>query len=227
MLAEEKEQQTALPAGGLRGWIMNHDNSWLFIVPYIGLAVTLSIVISLFWLIVVVAAHFILEFIRQWILKPGWLGVLSRSIWELKLDIGLVLFGLVLGLYMEFTLGVVGLGAAGRAGAMTGARFLVLQRVLRGILLSLDDLAQVLRVVFRRKAANGDTEEAVEEAIEEARPEEVGNPWSGRWSLGDRISLGFAVICLVMIVLAPIITHHTFDSTIATLLEELHPWPTD
>jgi hypothetical protein len=232
MLAE-KEEQTALEPGGLRQWIMEHDDKWTFIAPYIGLAVVLSIVLSLFWLVVVVGVHFALELIRQWVIKPGWKGVILRSLWELKLDFGLILFGLALALYMDFVLGVAGLGAAGRAGAMAGARVgarvAVLQRVLRGILLSLDDLAQVVRVFTRRKGKTNDIGDALEEAIESAQPEpqEVGIGWNGPWGKGDYIAVGFGLLCLVLILVSPIITHHTADTALATLLEELHPLPGD
>ena len=49
----------------LRDWVLNHDDSWIFIILYVGLAVVLSLWISLFWLLVVVAGHFVLEWIRQ------------------------------------------------------------------------------------------------------------------------------------------------------------------
>lgn len=213
---------TATRGERLRQWVINHDDSWLFFVPYIGLAVILSIAISLFWLVVVVAVHFALEVLRQHFLKPGLWGVLSRSLWELKLDVSLILFALALGVYMEITLGLVGLGGAARAGAMTTSRFLVIQRVLRGILLSLDDLVQVGRVFFRRRAGEQDEEETT--PVEE-QPIEVTNGWTGAWSLGDKITLGFGALCLVLIVGAPFITHYTFETLAVTLLDELQPFP--
>jgi len=87
----------------------------------------------------------------------------------LKLDLALILFALVLSLYLEVTLGLVGLGAGARGAAMAGAgarlgvRFTVIQQVLRGLLLSLDDLAQVVRVLLRRrKSSNGETAKAAD-----------------------------------------------------------------
>jgi hypothetical protein len=149
--------QAALPVGPVWRWIMTYDDRWLFIVPYIGLAVLLSIVTGLFWLVAVVAAHFALELLRQHYIarltqtRPGPIGLLLRVLWELRLDIALIAFALVLALYMELTLGLVGLGSATRAGMMAGARFAVIQRLLRVILLSLDDLAQFARVLARRR----------------------------------------------------------------------------
>lgn len=234
-------QDAAKPAptvspGPLRRWVIQHDDSWLFIVPYIGLAVVLSIVISLFWLVAVVAVHFGLEWLRQVYLARSTnqnlsaLQLLLRVLWELKLDVVLVLFALVLSLYMEFTMGVVGLGAAGRAGAMTAtrvsARFAVIQRVLRGVLLSLDDLAQVIRVLARRKG-NASEDESVTEDIEpEPSYEELAQPgWRRPWGKGDYVVISFGVICVMLIALAPVITHHDTTSMWITLAEELHPFP--
>lgn len=205
--------------GPIRRWILNHDDSRLFIVLYIGLAVLLSIVISLFWLVAIVGVHFVLEWIRQRALQPdGFWGVLGRVLWELKLDIALILFALMLALYMELTMGVVGIGAVARGGALTGSRFLVIQRVLRGILLSLDDLAQVLRVVMRRKRASavGDAQTAEVEVV---------SGWRGPWTTGDYLTVGFGGACLVAILCAPLLDHYTVETAVEALLSELHPLP--
>lgn len=204
----------------IRRWILNHDDSRLFIILYIGLAVVLSIAISMFWLVVIVGVHFALEWIRQTAIKPGFWGVLSRVLWELKLDIALILFALMLGLYLELTMGVVGLGAVARGGVATGSRFLVLQRVLRGILLSLDDLAQVLRVVMRRKKRTP----AADTAATESEEVEISG-WRGRWTTGDYITVGFGGACLLAILCAPLLEHYTVETALATLLAELDPLP--
>jgi hypothetical protein len=227
----------AIPAGPLRRWIISHDNKWLFIVPYIALAVTLSIVISLFWLVAVVAAHFALEWMRQaWALRlsgepAGWRRVLGRTLWELKLDIALVLFALVMALYMDMVLGMAGLGAAARAttmaGVRAGARFTVWQQALRGILLSVDDLLQVARVLLQRRQKGGapaadtppspsgdDLREAVQEAVAPIAPTRV-----------DYAILSFGGVSAALLLLAPALTDHDFDSMLTTLGEELHPLP--
>ncbi len=216
--AEQIQTQEEIPEGGLRRWIMNHDDSWWFIVPYIGLAVVLSIVLSLFWLVVVVMVHVGLEMMRQWYIKPGLTGVIARTLWEVKLDIALVLFALVLSLYMELTLGVLGIGNAARAGALAGSRVLVLQRVLRAILLSLDDMAQVARVLMRRKGQKNSEDD-------EEAPPEVASTWTSNWSRGDAFTVGFGAVCILLILAAPIITEHTPGSTLATLISELQPFP--
>lgn len=141
--------------GRFRTWIIEHDDSWIFITLYIGLAVVLSISISLFWLVVVVAAHFILEWLRQRHIREA--GVLPEVLWELKLDIALVLFALTLTLYLDVVFGILGLQAAGRVGAVarvgvrSGGHFAAWERTLRGLLLSIDDMLKIARVVITRR----------------------------------------------------------------------------
>jgi hypothetical protein len=148
----------------IRNWIIEHDDRWLFVVSYIGLSVVLSIWISLFWLVAVVGIHFCLEYYRQLQFFNDKISILAEVFWELKLDFALILFALALALYMDVILGVVGIGSAARLGLLsrmgarlglrTGVRalprFAGWQRALRGFLLSMDDVAQVLRAVGRR-----------------------------------------------------------------------------
>jgi hypothetical protein len=123
--------------GAVRAWILQHDESWLFTISYVGLAVVLSIWISLFWLVAVVGVHFILEWIRQSHFAERSRDVLRRSLWELKLDGALILFAFALTAYLEVILGMAGLAGASRMGLQAGARFAGWSRVLRGVLLSL------------------------------------------------------------------------------------------
>lgn len=214
--------------GPLRRWVMRHDDSWFFIVPYIGLAVILSITISTFWLVAVVAAHFALELVRQVYItqdmqpRPGVLNLLARTLWELKLDVALILFALVMALYMEFVLAAAGLGQAARVGATAGARFTVLQRVLRGVFLSLDDLMQVARVIARR----GIKPDADAEATAQNDDGDDSAPgWQGPLSRGDKLTLAFGALCFLLIAFAPIITDHDVDTALATIFDELQPFP--
>jgi hypothetical protein len=215
--------------GRLRRWIVEHDDRWLFVVLYVGLAVVLSIWISLFWLVAVVASHFALEWVRQRHFDPEPLGALARVMWELKLDLGLVLFALALAAYMEVVLGVVGLGAAARVGLQSGARFAAWQRVLRGVLLTVDDAAQVVRVVARGGSPRGEGAEAgpaagaITAGLRASATRWGG--WSSRWTFGDHFAIWFGVVCGLLVVLAPALSHHDLASLIALLFEELHPFP--
>jgi hypothetical protein len=209
-----EEASAGEAVGALRTWIINHDESWLFTISYVGLAVVLSIWISLFWLVAVVGAHVALEWVRQSHLasRPG--SVPARVLWEVKLDLALVLFALALTAYLEVILGVAGLGGAARLGIQSGARLAGWARVLRGVLLSLDDAAQVARVALARGSGPEDTDE----------PGTAAAPWT-RWSVGDHIAIWLGVVCVVLIFAAPALTDHTYASLWPTLLAELHPAP--
>jgi hypothetical protein len=225
MLANLRARST-LQLHSVRDWIVHHDDSWLFLVLYIGLAVVLSIWISLFWLVAVVGVHFAFEWVRQQTLRSGFGNILFEVLWELKLDIALVLFALALSLYMDVVLGIVGLRSAARlapaaqAGLRSSARFAAWQRVIRGILLSVDDAAQVARAVTvnRSDAVEGEKTTAVAEAV-------THSSWRGRWGTGDWISAALGAACILLILLAPSFTEHTFVSAATTLAEELHPLP--
>lgn len=220
-------------------WVVEHDERWLFVALYIGLAVVLSIWISLFWLVVVVAVHALFEWIRQRTKHDSPGRVFLEALWEIKLDLALVFFALALALYMEVILGVLGLqsaarlGAAARAGTRTGTRALAWQRAIRGFLLSVDDIAQIARAFFREKKRDGlaqadsDTQSMPleGETVSVAPAVEGVSSWRQPWGWGARISIGLGAVCLVLMVLSPVLTHHTVSSALATLAVELHPYP--
>jgi hypothetical protein len=210
---------------GFRAWVIQHDDRWLFTFLYVGLAVFLSIWISLFWLVVVVAVHGLFEWLRQQHLAPDAPGVLGRVAWELKLDLVLVLFALSLAVYMDVILGVAGLGGAARLGA-TGVRVARASgwaRAIRGVLLSLDDVAQVTRAAASRVGrgpAAADDAGADDDEVVELRP------WAGRWSAGDHVAIWLGVLCVAALLSAPaLLAEQTWSTLGRTLLGELHPWP--
>jgi len=202
-------------------WVAEHDDHWLFITLYIGLALVLSMTISLFWLVAVVAAHGVLEWFaleRQGITDQR----TGRILWHLKLDIGLVLVALWLGLYIDVLFGLAGLGAAARAGAQTAARVVAWQRAIRGVLMTADEAALVVKAVATRKNGKAPPEPEPSEAPMDGRL-----PWQRSWSRGDKFAVVFTVACAVLILLTPVLTDHTISSTLAVLAADLHPWPPD
>lgn len=198
-------------------WIAAHDDSWLFIVLYVGLGLVLSMTISLFWLVAVVAAHAVLE----WFALDG-KGIrdhrLGRVLWHLKLDIGLVLVALWLGLYIEVLFGLAGLGAAARAGAQTAARAVAWQRAIRGVLMTADEAAHVVKAVATRNGGKRKPEPEAEGADHRI-------PWRRPWSRADKFALAFTTTWAVLILLTPLLTDHTVASTLGVLASDLHPWP--
>jgi hypothetical protein len=231
----------------LHTWIVQHDNKWLFVILYILLAVALSIWISLFWLVFVVGVHFVFEVIRQMYQHQRWGRALTEVLWEVKLDLALVIFALALSLYMELMLGIVSVGLtarlaaltrAGRLGTLlqgglrTGARFAGWQQALRGFLLSVDDLAQVARA-FGRRRKNEKAEsraDAATIAVEDTNTladvtlSRWGS-WGETWGKGDWIAVGMAAVCLLLILVSPWLTEHSLGSALSVLGEELHPFP--
>jgi hypothetical protein len=204
-------------------WVAEHDDSWLFMVLYVGLALVLSMWISMFWLAAVVAAHGVLEWYaldRQGILEHR----LGRVLWHLKLDIGLVLVALWLGLYLDTIFGLVGLGAAARAGAQTAARVIAWQRTIRGVLMTVDEAAHVVKAVAVR---NGGKRKLVPEADSGQDYVDDRPPWRQPWSRADKFAVAFTSLWAVLIVTAPLFTDHTYSSALMVLAADLHPWPSD
>ena len=213
---------------------MEHDDSWLFTILYVGLALVLSIWISLFWLVAVVGVHFLLECVRQRsIARPGG-NVPLLAVWEIKLDLALILFAFSLTAYMELILGVAGLGGAARVGAKGAARVGGWGRAIKATLLSLDDAAQIARLAFTRKSAPtaSDTSRVAPSARETSgdsvcqEPIEAVDPCDvATWSRGDRWVIGFGAVCLASLLIAPWLTEHTPSGLLLALISELHPYP--
>lgn len=213
-----------------RDWVFRHDDSWIFVIGYVGLAVILSLWISLFWLVMVVAVHGLLE--RHVLIRRGVTrGRTGMILWHLKLDIALVLFALALGVYLDTLFGLVGLGAAANA----GARMLSWQQVIRGVLLTLDDAAQVARAVAagrkRQPAATNsepdeqsDTTSMGGDTPAPQAPTPLA-PWRDRWSGGDRLALAVGALSLLALLTSPLLTGLSPAEALTIVAADLHPWP--
>lgn len=223
-------------------YIITHDRRWSFILAYVSLAVVLAIVINLFWLAAVVAVHGLFEWIKQSALVEDRWARFFRVMWELKFDIGLVIFGLALEVYIGVLLGIAGLGATARAGVEAGSRAAMWQSVLRGTLLSVDDAALVARMATGTDEEGEDQgEDGAIEEMEGLEGDEVDQlfepeqgptdlkgrlgPWAEKWVLGDWLSLGFGLTCLALILVGPWLTPHDWGSILAMIGEEMHPMP--
>lgn len=198
----------------ITNWILRHDDCKIFIVLYISMAVLLTLLFSLFWLVIVVGIHFSLEVFRQYYLCKSKRLALLNSIYETKLDIALILFAFALDVYMDLIFGLAGISAGARGLAQTGSRIAVWQRIIRGFFISLDDLVQVVRFTKGKK----------KKSIENDKPEKA-NLWLGKWSVGDILSFSFGVVMLVLIFSAPAITHHSYSDVFRIIAEEMHPFP--
>jgi len=210
-------------------WIENHDERWSFIILYVGGAVVLSIFMSLFWVAALMLAHFAMEVWRHRMLeqKP----VLMHAFWHTKLDFGLILMAFAVSVYLEVIVGALGLGQAAR-GAQAVARFGVIQRSIRSVLLTIDEAALFLKAFVRgraARAAEGIEIDTAEEVIEirsgiEKHVEMVQEaaPWK-KPTRGDWFSLGFAALCILMIILGPFFTSHSLADIGNILVQEMKP----
>ncbi len=228
-----KSPETAAPQTSLRAWIINHDESRAFIVAYIGLAVVLSAFVSLFWLVVVVGVHFVFEYIRQRHLAAASGRVWRSALWELRLDLALIVFAMVIALYMEYVIGVAGLrlaprlGRAVTAGSRGTARFAAWSRVLRAILLSLDDAAQVVRAAVMRRSRK-DAQEVPATTLEEDERDAPSGQAAVKqkgWGLGDWFIALFFGLSVGLLLLTPALTDHSVMSALQAMVRELHPLP--
>lgn len=200
-----------------RRWLLDHDHRASFTVIYITLALVLSMAISMFWLVAVVAAHGIIEY---WSLGKEGIDQqrLGRTLWHTKLDIMLVLAALWLGLYIDLLFGVAGLSAAARTGAQASARFLAWQRTIRGVLLSVDEAALAAKAALSR----GESDDA---SSRRRRLTVPPPPWQRRWSWGDRLTILTGLAFAIMILLSPWVTDHSLQEALLILANDLHPWP--
>jgi hypothetical protein len=232
-------------------WIRNHDESWLFVVIYIGFAVVLSVWLSLFWLVLMVGVHLLFEVIRHAASQDRWLPLLSIASWEVRVDVALVLLAFAVSLYMDPIMWALGLQSAGRAASATaaasrvGARAVAWQRMVRGVVLGFDDVANAVRAVFMRKGAvageadgagpapelPGAPRSAPEAArapgaVGRAGPDVVRAPgWASPWSFWDRMTMGLCGACFVAMLAAPPLTDSSYGKAVETLREELRPFP--
>jgi len=201
-------------------WIEDHDDRLSFVILYIGGAVALSILLNLFWVIMLMLGHFALEIVRGHLL--GARRPLAHALWEVKLDIALVLFALVVAIYSDHVLALLGLGQAARAGQaarglQAAARFGVIERTLRIVVLTADDAFRLVQAALKLRSRSTAT---ATPALAPTAAIASGNRSIGT---GDIVSLGFGALCLVLILLAPEIIGTTSDAVASQILHEVSP----
>ena len=231
--------------GKIINWIVDHDSKKLFIVLYISISLVLSIVISLFWLLFAVMIHFAFELIGQSQKQKNNKNVLLESLWETKLDFALVIFAWWLAIYLDFIFGIAGIGAAARVGAQTAsragqvggkaieasARVAAWSRIIRAILLSLDDVGNALKAIYQSKTKKKVTELSNESNTENYQSKvpiddsRLGSSWLAKWKVVDYIGVMLFVLFLLLIVLAPLVIGVSLPEIYEITLKEFHPWP--
>lgn len=190
----------------MNNWIKTHDNRLSFTILYVGLSVALSVFVSIFWLIPVVLLHAYFE----WQAIGNEEENKFRHVFlHLKLDITLVIFALWLGVYFESIFGLLGLSAASRAAAQGGSRFLAWQKSIKGVLMTMDDAAQIIKGATKVKAKGSENNEDEKEEL----------------TVSGIVIIGFGAAMLLSIVFAPYIIDVTYTEVADILKTELNPWP--
>jgi len=210
---------------GVEEWIREHDHRWLFVITYLGLAVVLSVFVSLFWLVFMAGVHLLLEFIRHFRADRPAPRVLALAAWDVKLDFALVMLALGAVLYIDVVMGVLGVQSAARAAAVTRAgarmagRVAAWERNLRAFLLTIDEMVRIGRAATMFWSRRG--------GAPPPAPAHGGNtaPWRHRWSTGDRIAIGLLAVCTLMILVAPLATSYSMPEVFEVLAAELRPFP--
>jgi hypothetical protein len=233
----------------LINWVLSHDEKIGFIFFYIGLSLILSLALGLFWLLLIVFLHWVLELVVHSYKSNNFFFALGNSFWEIKLDIGLVLMALWLAVYLDFIFGIAGLGVAARSVAQIGnhtlrsgsrlagtssniakttVRFAGWQRIIRSSLLSLDDLVQIFRGIFKAKDKKADIKESTKSCSypAEKNQDSAINLWVGKWTNGDIASTAIIVVFASLLLMAPQMIGIPFDEVLQILIEELRPFST-
>jgi len=215
----------------LKNWINDHDERWSFILLYVGTAIVLSVYASLFWVALLMLSHLGLEIWRHYIIKAP--NAFASALWEVKLDIALILFAFVITIYGDMVMAVLGIGQAARAGqAVRGAqmltRFAVIERALRIFFLTVDDITRVAligwKVVKGKKSKiNQELEEARQILKEEEKKLHAADD-EGKLSKGDIFSLGFGAMCILLLCLSPLIMDISIAEAFRVILNELRPF---
>ncbi len=205
-------------------WVLRHDSCLYFNILYIGLAVVLSIWLGLFWLVAVVSVHAILEFFRQYFMSRKFGYALLESLWELKLDMGLIIFAFWLSVYLDFIFGMAGLSAGARVVAQTGGRVAqagtraaAWQRIIRGVFITLDDVGLAFKALRRKKDKKQQAGYADEAGLKLS--------WVQPYGTGDLFSISFLGVFLVLLFFAPLITGYDYATVWSMISGELKPFP--
>jgi len=189
----------------LKDWIKDHDDRWSFVLLYVGGAILLSVFLNLFWVVMLMAGNFCLKVYRNFLVaKPQ---PFLTSLWQVKLDIGLIFFALAIGLYADHIFAALGLSQAARAGqAVRGlqmaTRFGVIERGLKVFFMTIDDQARLVNAIVKARSKKKSRVDIPEEAIPEPEAHLPSYPWK-RWGKGDIFSVTFGLTCVGLIAAAP------------------------
>ncbi len=189
----------------IKQWLIEHDEKTLFTILYIGLSVLLSVFVSLFWLLAIVGVHAIIEYTALKHKREK--RIFFELFWHIKLDLALVFFALFLSLYIEAMFGLL----IAKYGTRF-ASFLAYQNALRGIFMTMDDMARGVKALF--------TIAKKKQSIPKKETEQ-----ERKASILDYLSIALLMVSIVGILLSPYILEIEIAQVVAKLSEELTPFP--
>ena len=190
----------------LHNWIKDHDDRWSFIILYVGGSVILSVFLNLFWVILLMGTNLGLKIVRNLLIDLPM--PFFHALWQIKLDLALILLSLLFTLYADQIFATLGLAQVAR-GAQMATRAGAIQRGIRILMMTMDDMTRIARILIKSLFSRGEKSlAATGHELEDAFMEDAGEvaPWRNP-AKGDIFSLGFAGFCILMIALSPVLTH--------------------
>jgi len=236
-------------------WIALHDHSLVFGLSYVTLTIGLSVLISYFWLLALVAIHILLEWLKKGYLgyRPG-LHRVSWTLWDTKFDIALIFLALTLLSYTGVGLGAAGTQSAARLGliggraslasgpaAAVGGRIAPMIGRLSSVFASigpyinrLGPLGHILQrggfkiadLLFSARVAMFRKADMRRASRTEHNDDAPAHlPWQAALGGYGWFALILIGINILAVSLSPLLTEHSWTSLLETLLRRFHPWP--
>lgn len=209
-------------------WIKDHDERWSFILLYVGGSVFLSIFLNLFWVVLLMALNLSLKVVRNLLIKLPM--PLAHALWQIKLDVALIMLSLLFILYGDQLFAALGLAQVTRTGqvvrgAQMATRAGAIQRGIRVLMMTMDDMTRIARILIKSFfRPQGSRVTSTGHELEEAFMEDAGDttPWKNP-ERGDVFSLAFGGLCILLIVMSPVLTHKSITDIGAQLFKAVNP----
>jgi len=223
-------------------YIINHDEKLTFNIAYITLSIVLSLVFSLYWLIVIVMLHLFLDIYVSMRGGKHFFKAVLTGMWKMKLDFVLILFSIVVFIYLEAMIGAL-LGQGGKAikgaqgvkGAANASKLGTEVKIVSQTGKALKTGERIARFV---KYVGPKTLAAIRTVLNfaddvprfiillrkrsnEGKKNETTEKEYFKISRGDIVTIGFGIIFLIMILIFPFIFDLSFSESLDFILRSL------
>lgn len=216
-------------------YIINHDEKLTFNIAYITLSIVLSLVFSLYWLIVIVMLHLFLDIYVSMRGGKHFFKAVLTGMWKMKLDFVLILFSIVVFIYLEAMIGAL-LGQGGKAikgarGVKGAANASKLGTEVKIVSQTGKALKTGERIAKLLKSVGPKTLAAIRTVLNFAddvprfiilwSKKETTEKEYFKISRGDIVTIGFGIIFLTMILIFPFIFDLSFSESLDFILRSL------